>query len=394
MKRIVDLRALVLEGAEQGADYHARAAGHWINSTVIATPMSRYPEYQKTRTSFGIDVLGTLLVEVEADDGTVGFSVTTGGAPAAFLVEKHFRRFVVGQRACDVERMFDQMFRGSMYYGRKGLTLNAISGVDCAVWDLLGRLRQEPVWAMIGGKVRERQPMYATGPRPDLAKAMGFVGGKYPLPYGPAHGPDGLRKNVELATRLRSECGPDFRLAFDCWMSLDVPYALKLIHALEPLRFEWIEECLPPDDFDGYSRLVRDRSHPIQITTGEHEYGRWGFDTLLGTGVDVIQPDVNWCGGLTELLKIKALASARNRMVIPHGSSVYSYHFSIASDVTPFSEFLMMAPQADHVAPMFDPLFVNEPVPVEGHIDVGDAPGFGVELNPKLRWVRPYPGAG
>ena len=195
-------RSIALPGAPLDRRDHARAAGHWINSTVIATPMSRYPEYQKTRTSFGIDVLGTLLVEVEADDGTVGFSVTTGGAPAAFLVEKHFRRFVVGQRACDVERMFDQMFRGSMYYGRKGLTLNAISGVDCAVWDLLGRLRQEPVWAMIGGKVRERQPMYATGPRPDLAKGMGFVGGKYPLPYGPAHGPDGLRKNVELATRL------------------------------------------------------------------------------------------------------------------------------------------------------------------------------------------------
>ena len=391
MKRIVDLRAKVLEGTEQGADYHARAAGHWINSTVIATPMSRYPEYQKTRTSFGIDVLGSLLVEVEADDGTVGFSVTTGGAPAAFLVEKHFRRFVVGQRACDVERMFDQMFRASLYYGRKGLTLNAISGVDCALWDLLGRLRQEPVWAMIGGKMRESQPMYATGPRPDLARKMGFVGGKYPLPYGPAHGPDGLRKNIELATRLRNECGPDFRLAFDCWMSLDVPYALKLIHALEPLRFEWIEECLPPDDFEGYTRLSRERQYPIMITTGEHEYGRWGFDTLLGTGVDVIQPDVNWCGGLTELLKIKALASAKNRLVIPHGSSVYSYHFSIASDVTPFSEFLMMAPQADCVVPMFDPLFVNEPVPVEGHLHVDEKPGFGVELNPALKWSRPYP---
>lgn len=391
MKRIVDLRAKVLQGSEQGADYHARADGHWINSTVIATPMSRYPEYQKTRTSFGIDVLGSLLVEVEAEDGTVGFSVTTGGAPAAFLVEKHFRRFVVGQRACDVERMFDQMFRASLYYGRKGLTLNAISGVDCALWDLLGRLRQEPVWAMIGGKMRERQPMYATGPRPDLARKMGFVGGKYPLPYGPAHGLEGLRKNIELATRLRHECGPDFRLAFDCWMSLDVPYALKLIHELEPLRFEWIEECLPPDDFDGYSRLARERRYPIMITTGEHEYGRWGFETLLGTGVDVIQPDVNWCGGLTELLKIKALASARNRLVIPHGSSVYSYHFSIASDVTPFSEFLMMAPAADCIVPMFAPLFTEEPVPVDGHIDVDDRPGFGVELNPKLTWTRPFP---
>lgn len=390
MKRIVDLRALVLESDNQGADYHARAGQHWINSTVIATPMSHHLAYQQTRKSFGIDVLGSLLVEVEADDGTVGFSVTTGGEPAAFLVEKHFRRFIVGELACNVERMFDQMFHASLYYGRKGLTLNAISGVDCAVWDLLGRLRQEPVWAMIGGKMRERQPMYATGPRPDLAEKMGFIGGKFPLPYGPAHRKEGLRKNLEIAADLRGNCGKDFMLAFDCWMALSPAYALKLIQGLEPYDFEWIEECLPPDDFDGYAKLVRERNHPIMITTGEHEYARWGFETLLATGVDVIQPDVNWCGGLTELLKIKAMASAKKRLVIPHGSSVYSYHFSIASDVTPFSEFLMMAPKADAIVPMFSPLFSDEPVPRDGHIEVTDEPGFGVNLNPELRWRRPY----
>jgi L-rhamnonate dehydratase len=331
-------------------------------------------------------------VEVEADDGTVGFSVTTGGDPAAYLVEKHFRRFVVGSRVCDVERLFDQMMHASLFYGRKGLTLNAISGVDCALWDLLGRLRQEPVWAMIGGKMREKQPMYATGPRPDLAQEMGFVGGKYPLPYGPAHGREGLAKNVAIMRDLREKCGNDFKLAFDCWMALDVPYALRLIRALEPYDLEWIEECLPPDELDGYAQLVRDRGHPIMISTGEHEYTRWGFENLLNTGVDLIQPDVNWCGGLTELLKIKAMASAKRRLVIPHGSSVYSYHFSIASDVTPFSEFLMMAPQADRVIPMFDPLFDNEPVPENGLLDVPDRPGFGVDLNPALVWKRPYRG--
>jgi L-rhamnonate dehydratase len=126
------------------------------------------------------------------------------------------------------------------------------------------------------------------------------------------------------------------------------------------------------------------------ITSGEHEYTRWGFENLLETGVDVIQPDVNWCGGLTELLKIKAMASAKSRLVVPHGSSVYSYHFGIASDATPFSEFLMMAPKADEVVPMFSPLFADEPVPVNGHIDVPDTPGFGVELNRELEWRRPF----
>ena len=390
MKRIVDLRAYVIGGENQGADYHAQSSGHWITSTVIATPMSKYPEYQETRESFGIGVLGTAMVEVEAEDGTVGFAVTTGGVPAAYLVEHHFKRFVVGQPAHNLELIWDQMYNASMFYGRKGLTINAISAVDCALWDLLGRLRGEPVWAMIGGKVRERQPMYATTPRPDLAREMGFTAAKMPLPYGPAHGEEGIARNIELAARMRQACGPDFPLMFDCWMALTPTYALRLIKALEPFNFRWIEECLPPDDYDGYRRLVEQRSHPIMITTGEHEYTRWGFEQLLKTGVDVIQPDVNWCGGLTELLKIRAMASARNRQVIPHGSSVYSYHFAIASDATPVAEFLMMAPQADRIVPMFSPLFIDEPVPVDGHLDVPDRPGFGVEFNPAVKRDRPF----
>jgi L-rhamnonate dehydratase len=391
MKKISDLRALVMEGNDQGADYHAKPDGHWINSTTIATPMSKYPQYRATRRSFGIDVLGTVLVELEADDGTVGFAVTTGGVPGAYLVEKHFRRFVVGQTVHNLEVMFDQMYNASLYYGRKGLALNAISAVDCAAWDLLGKVRKEPVWAMIGGQVRAMQPMYATGPRPDLAKEMGFIGGKLPLPYGPASGEEGLRLNVELAARMREKCGPDFFLAFDCWMALTPAYALRLIDALKPYNFLWIEECLPPDDYSGYRQLVAQRSYPIQIATGEHEYTRWGFENLLQSGVDIVQPDIHWCGGLSELLKIKAMASARSRLCILHGSSVYSYHFAITSEATPFSEFLMMAPQADIIVPMFSPLFTNETVPVDGFITVSDAPGFGVDLNPTLKWHRPFP---
>jgi L-rhamnonate dehydratase len=166
---------------------------------------------------------------------------------------------------------------------------------------------------------------------------------------------------------------------------------LQLIVALKPYHFKWIEESLPPDDYAGYRQLVEQRDHPIMISTGEHEYTRWGFENLLSTGVDMIQPDIHWCGGLTELLKIKAMASAKSRLCVLHASSVYSYHFAIASDATPFSEFLMMAPKADKIVPMFSPLFTNEAVPTDGHVNLTDAPGFGVELNPKLKWTRPFP---
>ena len=112
---------------------------------------------------------------------------------------------------------------------------------------------------------------------------------------------------------------------------------------------------------------------------------------LLEMGcADIIQPDVGWCGGITELLKISALADARGVMVVPHGSSVYSYHFVLTRHNSPFAEFLMMAPGADAVVPMFAPLLLDEPVPEAGRLVVPDRPGFGVRLNPQCRLHRPY----
>ena len=146
------LRAYVVRGG--GADYHDQGEGHWIDDH-IATPMSRWPEYRQSRQSFGINVLGTLVVEAEAADGTTGFAVTTGGEPAAYLVEKHFARFVEGSDPGDIARIWEQMYFASQYYGRKGLVVNAISGVDLALWDLLGKLRGEPVHHLLGGAVRD-----------------------------------------------------------------------------------------------------------------------------------------------------------------------------------------------------------------------------------------------
>jgi L-rhamnonate dehydratase len=387
--RIAQVRALVVAGG--GADYHDQGSDHWITGR-IATPMSRYEQYRATRTSFGIDVLGSVVVEVETEDGQVGFGVSTGGLPAAWLIENHLARFVEGQRPEQLELMWDQMFRASLFYGRKGIVLNAISAVDLALWDLLGRLRGEPVTNLIGGAVRDEIPCYATGPRPDLARGMGFVGGKLPLVHGPADGDAGLRANLELARDMREKVGDDFFLAYDCWMALDVSYTLRLIEGLRPYSFKWVEEFLPPDDYWGYAEVRRRAPRDIWINTGEHEATRWGFRMLLDMGCcDAIQPDVGWCGGLTELLKVAAYADAHDVPVIPHGSSVYSYHFVATRPNQPFAEFLMMAPEADRVVPMFQPLLLNEPVPENGRVRVPDTPGFGVELNRELALDRPYP---
>lgn len=387
-RTIAQVRAYTVRG--QGADYHDQGGGHWIDDH-IATPMSVYPEYRQSRQSFGINVLGTLVVEVEADDGTVGFAVTTAGEVGAFIVERHLARFLEGAAVTDVERIWDQMYRSTLYYGRRGVVLNTISGVDLALYDLLGQLRQEPVYALLGGPVREELQFYATGARPDVAQRLGFLGGKMPLHHGPAEGEEGMKANLAQLAEMRERVGPDFWLMLDCWMSLDVDYATRLAHAAAAYGLKWIEEPLIPDDYWGYAQLKRQVPPGMLVTSGEHEATRWGFRQLLETGVDIIQPDVTWCGGITELLKISALADAHGALVVPHGSSVYSYHFVVTRTNSPFAEFLMMHPSAEQVIPMFAPLLLDEPVPVGGRLRVPETPGFGVRLNPDVERARPYP---
>ena len=378
-RKIKAIRAYVVEGG--GADYHDQSAEHWIVKQ-IATPMSIYPEYKATRTSFGINALKTLVVEVEADNGVTGFGITTGGYPAAGLVMNHLDRFVVGKDANSIEMIWDQMYRASLYYGRKGIVMNAISAIDLALWDLLGRLREEPVYAMLGGKVREELTFYATGPRPDLAKKMGFVGGKIPLVYGQADGNEGLRKNIETLKTMRERVGDDFLLMWDCWMSLDLPYAKKLMMESAEYGLQWMEECFNPDDYWSYRDLKKCAPQKMWVTGGEHEASRYGFRALIEEcDLVVIQPDVGWCGGLTELIKIGNLADAHGKMVIPHGSGVYSYHYVTTKVNSPITECLMMAPEADRVVPQYYPLIQDEPMPVNGKLKVSDKPGFGVELN-------------
>ena len=380
---ITDVRAFVLEQAGSGGDYHDREQGHWLVDTLIATPMSAYPEYKQSRTSFGINVMKSIVVEVEASDGTIGISAGQGGAPACYMIEQHFRRFIVGQDPRSLNRIWDQMFRASRYYGGKGVPLWAISAVDLALWDLLGLLRQEPVYQMIGGAVRNEIELYCTGIRPDVAKEAGFIGGKMPLPHSPADRREGLNANVKQFREMRDRVGPDFHLMADCWMALDVPYAVELAYALQEIGMYWLEEVLHPDDFDGY-KLLKERVPWMRWTTGEHEYTRYGFRKLIESrSVDILQPDVMWCGGLTELLRISAMAAAYDIPVVPHGSGAYSYHFVATQPHCPFCEYLNTSTDCLSFPPVFGNMFENELLPKNGKIKLTDDPGWGLKLNRK-----------
>lgn len=379
--RIKAVRAYTVAPSDRtGTYFRPGESKHWLVDTLISNPMSGYERYKHKRSSWGIGVLGAIFVEIETAAGVVGVATGSGGMPAAWLIQNHFARFLVGEDARKINMLWDQMYRASLPYGRKGVTLMAISAVDLALWDLNGKVRGEPVYNLIGGMARDEISFYCTSPAPDAVKAMGFWGAKVPLPYSPFDGEEGLRANVDFLARHREAIGPDYPLMVDCYMSLTVDYTIRLAEVAKPLNIYWWEEVLSPEDVEGF-RQIRQAHPTLKWTTGEHEYSRYGFRRLIEERlVDILQPDVMWVGGLTETLRIAAHAAAYDLTVVPHGSGPYSYHF-IASQTGPaFCEYVAASADGRSIMPVFGDLFVGEEMPKDGKLKLSDAPGFGMVL--------------
>jgi L-rhamnonate dehydratase len=388
--KIVSVRAFVVKTKDAGGDYYARESGHWLTEIESASPMSRYSKFRTPHTKWGADVLGSVLVEIELSSGIIGIATGVGGELACFIVEKHFSRFLIGADPRDLSRLWDQMYRASLPYGRKGIAICAIGIVDLALWDALGKMRGEPVYKLIGGETKKEIPAYCTGPKPATYKRQGFMGAKVTLRFAPADGVDGLRANVSQLASLREEVGPQYPLMIDCFMSLDVQYAGELARQIKNLGFYWIEEALHPEDFLGY-RELKTAAPWIRWVTGEHEYTRFGFRELIRDRlVDVIQPDLMYVGGLTEALRVAALASTFDVALVPHCGGVYSYHFAMSQPDISFVEFLNTSADGESITPVLGTMFSGEPVPQAGKITLSDSPGWGLELNrDKLELHRP-----
>lgn len=377
---IKTVRVSLVESEGDGGDYFQQGRGHWLIDTLIANPMSGYEQYKASRQSWGIGVMGSIVVEIETASGATGVATGFGGHPGAWLVVNHFTRFLVGEDARNISRIWDQMFRASMPYGRKGLAIAVISVVDLALWDLVGKLRDEPVYNLIGGKCHDEISFYCTGPAPDAVKSLGFWGAKVPLPHSHFDGEVGLLKNLEFLAAHREAVGPDFPLMVDCYMSLTVPYAIRLAEKAKSLNIYWWEEVLHPDDVEGF-RLLKQAHPTLKWTTGEHEYTRYGFRRLIEERtIDVLQPDVMWVGGLTALNQIAAQAAAYDIPVIPHGSGPYSYHFIASQPGEALCEYVAASPDGRSIRPIFGKLFHGEALPQQGRLKVSSAPGFGMEI--------------
>ena len=332
-----------------------------------------------------------LVVEVFTDDGHVGLG-NAALAPRITkqLIDLYLKPLLIGQEPWDLERLWQHMYRKTMAFGRKGIGMVAISAVDIALWDLLGKSAKQPVYRLLGGRTKTRIPVYASRlysvELSDLAseaqryKEEGYRAMKLRFGWGPADGAAGMQKNLDLVRTVREAVGNDVDVMADAYMGWTLDYAKRMLPLLEPFQLRWLEEPVIPDDIHGYTEL---KSYGrIPIAGGEHEFTLYGFRELLeARALDYIQFDTNRVGGITQARKIAALAEAYSVPVIPHAGQMHNYHIVMASLNSPMAEYFPVV-DVEVGNELFWYIFNGEPKAENGSIGLcDDTPGLGLTVN-------------
>ena len=272
-------------------------------------------------------------------------------------------------------------------HSRHGARKIAISAIDNALWDVRGRVLGAPVWQLLGGSGRAEIPAYAStlgthhdhGEIEEVAAQLvdeGFAAQKWFFAHGPGQGQEGLARNVELAARAREGAGPRTALMFDAFMSWDLAHATAWCREAEPFQPAWLEEPFAPAAVASYAQL-RGLTR-IPLAGGEHLYDRFELLPFLQQGLlAVLQVDPEWCGGVTDLVRMCALAEPFGVPVIPHGHGLHSALHVVASQspsVCPRMEYLFRhMPERHHFE-------IDPPAPKGGSFALPTAAGFGIEL--------------
>ncbi len=352
-------------------------------------PMNALPDRGDAMASFRFH--SWLVCEVETDNGLIGLgNCALAPQVAKTIIERHLAPLVIGQDPWDTEYVWQRMYRQTMAWGRKGIGMAAISAVDLAIWDILGKAVGKPVFKLLGGRTKAKIPCYASKlysqPLDALAAEAqryvdaGFQAVKMRFGWGPADGPAGMRRNLDLVRTVREVIGPDRDLMCEAYMGWTLDYARRMLPKLADYEPRWLEEPVIPDDIGGYAELRALGSVPI--SGGEHEFTLYGFKHLLDAGaIDVIQYDTNRVGGITAAQKINALAEAYGIPVIPHAGQMHNYHVTMANLNCPLSEYFPVH-DVEIGNELFYYLFDGEPEPSDGSIDLADdVPGLGINLS-------------
>ena len=349
---------------------------------------------------------GGLLVEVETDDGIIGIGEAgVGGGSTRHVIEHQLRPMLIGEDPLLIEGMWQKMFARTRQFGRRGIAMNAISGIDIALWDIAGKIAKLPVYRLLGA-CRDRVEAYASGgfyqegkSVEDLAaeaegyRARGFTGMKMKIGRNPSTqthlrhlaGSAQLcevepEEDIARVAAVRKALGPKAKLMVDVNCAWSPAMAIEIGRALEPFKLYWIEEPVATDDIDGSARVAAALATPI--AGYETEIGLYGFRELITRGaVDIVQPDIAWSGGFSECRRIAALAQAHHLMVAPHAFAsavtlVASLHFAASIPNGLVLEF-------DQNPNGLRDELLKEPIRIDGNgmIRLPERPGLGIELD-------------
>lgn len=348
------------------------------------------------------------IVKVSTDAGICGYSdVETCASVAKAAIDAPkwstepgmecfdgLASLLIGENPLEVERLWYRMYRGSIYYGRRGVAIQAISAIDIALWDIAGKFYQQPIHILLGAKWRNKVRAYGSTLFRSSPEAMreavrhyqgeGFTAVKFG--WG-VFGKD-PRLDLQLVEAARTELGDHHDLLIDTgWFVDRTPKeAIQLVRSLEPYHPFFVEELLHPEDYDGYRQVAE--AVDTRIACGEQEATQWGFHELINRGhVDVVQPDLTRCGGFTVARKIAAMAEQANILIIPHSWSsdlltAASLHFNAFLRRASFVEFnTSQGPLSRSLVK--DPLRL-----IDGYLEVPEAPGLGVEIDEEV--IRKY----
>lgn len=337
-----------------------------------------------------------LIVKVITDSGIVGWGEVDGcpqvtkaiiEAPTSHTLVTGLKALLIGEDPLDIERLWWKMYQGTLYYGREGAVIQAMAGIDLALWDIKGKALELPIYKLLGGGFRASLRVYAsnmfqftaaeTAERAQRAIDSGYTAVKFgwePFGQDPA-------EDCAYLEAIRAAVGEDVDIMLDVGLIWDAKTSLQRAQLFEPYRLRWIEEPLHPDDLEGYAKLAGSTNTPI--AAGEEECTVAGFTRLMDQGrIDIVQIDLTRCG-LTQSMKIAALAEQRKLPVVNH-------NFTTDINVAASLHFLASVPNAFIMEYCVEPSEISrslarEPIPIrDGYAAVPDKPGLGVEPNPAI----------
>jgi galactonate dehydratase len=353
--------------------------------------------------SVHVGAITYLWVRIHTDEGLIGLGESYPNAEAeAAIVHTRLAAVLLGKDASSIDKLWADMFLAVSYSGWAGAEMRAISAVDIALWDLMGKAANQPIYKMLGGASRESIRIYNTCyDRVDFNKEPAKLARELlasnvrAMKIWPFDGiarenggnyitADQLKQAIEPLRLIREEVGEEMEVAIEFHGFWNLPSAKRIAAALEPYRPMWLEEMLPQDNLAAYAELAQSTSLPLCVS--ERLMTRWGFRELLeNRAASIVMPDVSWCGGLSEAKKIATMAEAHYLPVAPHNCGGPILHVATAHLAANVTNLFIMESVRRHYNEEYAGLVTGTlgPLP-NGNMPLPPGPGLGVELSAKV----------